>query len=102
MYDAVRDESGIIVNLASKEYAKCIEKYLTEDDLFLNITFCEEVRGKLVIKGNVRQDGARRNGTFYGRESHRAVGRDPEFDRLGYRFREDLSGETEYVFERVE
>ena len=32
LYEAVRDESGIIINLASKEYSKCIEKYLTPDD----------------------------------------------------------------------
>ncbi len=102
LYDAVRDESGIIVNLASKEYAKCIEKYLTDKDLFLNITFCEEVRGKLVTKGTYAKM-ARGEMVRYMAE-HR-VARPEEmqrFDRLGYRFRADLSGETEYVFERME
>lgn len=102
LYDAVRDESGIIVNLASKEYAKCIEKYLTDKDLFLNITFCEEVRGKLVTKGTYAKM-ARGEMVRYMAE-HRVAS--PEemqgFDRLGYRFRADLSGEREYVFERVE
>ena len=41
----------IIVNLASKEYAKCIEKYLSPEDKYLTITFCELAGGKLVTKG---------------------------------------------------
>ena len=32
LYESVRDDSGIIVNLASKEYSKCIEKYLSDRD----------------------------------------------------------------------
>ena len=28
LYKGVRDEKGIIINLASKEYSKCIERYL--------------------------------------------------------------------------
>ena len=42
LYDAVRDNSGIIINLASKEYSKCIEKYLTSKDTYITITFCEK------------------------------------------------------------
>ena len=51
LYEAVRDESGIIINLASKEYSKCIEKYLTPDDRYITITFCEKAGDKLVTKG---------------------------------------------------
>ena len=51
LYDAVRDESGIIINLASKEYAKCIENYLTDADRSITITFCEKSGDKLVTKG---------------------------------------------------
>ena len=29
LYRSVIDESRVIINLASKEYSKCIEKYLT-------------------------------------------------------------------------
>lgn len=102
LYDAVRDESGIIVNLASKEYAKCIEKYLTEDDLFLNITFCEEVRGKLVTKGTYAKMARGEMVRFMAENRVEQPEEIQKFDRLGYRFREDLSGETEHVFERTE
>ena len=42
IYDAVRDDDGIIINLASKEYAKCVEKYLEKDDKFITISFVEK------------------------------------------------------------
>ena len=58
IYKAVRDESGIIINLASKEYFKCVEKYLRPEDRFITITFVEMAKdkdgkdtGKLVTKG---------------------------------------------------
>ena len=41
LYKDVRDESGLIINLASKEYSKCIEKYLSSEDRYITITFCE-------------------------------------------------------------
>ncbi len=101
LYDAVRDESGIIVNLASKEYAKCIEKYLKSQDRYITITFCEKSGNKLVTKGTYAKM-ARGEMVRFMAENHVA---EPEemkhFDRLGYVFREELSTETEYIFERI-
>ena len=51
LYKVVRDGSRIIINLASKEYSRCIEKYLEGDDKYISVTFCEKVDGKLVTKG---------------------------------------------------
>ena len=41
LYDEVIDDSRIIINLASKEYSKCVEKYLTREDRYITITFVE-------------------------------------------------------------
>ena len=41
LYHSVIDDSRIIINLASKEYAKCIEKYLTPQDRYITVAFCE-------------------------------------------------------------
>ncbi len=35
LYRSVIDDSRIIINLASKEYSKCIEKYLTPQDRYI-------------------------------------------------------------------
>ena len=51
LYHSVIDDSRIIINLASKEYSKCIEKYLTPQDRYITIVFCELSGDKLVTKG---------------------------------------------------
>ena len=102
LYEEVRDEDGIIINLASKEYSKCIEKYLTDEDRFITCTFCEEVKEKMVQKATYAKM-ARGEMVRYMAEYNIEKPEDmKKFDCLGYRFREDLSTETEYVFERRE
>ena len=41
IYDAIIDDSHIIVNLASKEYSKAVEKYLSTKDKFITCTFAQ-------------------------------------------------------------
>ena len=48
IYKEVKDD--VIINLASKEYSKCIEDYLESDVRLINIDFVEEYKGKLVTK----------------------------------------------------
>ena len=51
LYCEVVDDSRIIVNLASKEYSKAIEKYLQPDDTYITCVFGELADGKIVQKG---------------------------------------------------
>lgn len=102
LYDEVRDESGIFINLASKEYAKCIEKYLTNKDTYIAVTFCEKSGGKYVTKGTYAKM-ARGEMVRYMAEMQIEKPEDiRKFNRLGYVFRADMSSDTEYVFERVD
>ena len=41
LYREVLDDSHIIINLASKEYSKCVEKYLLPKDRFITCIFGE-------------------------------------------------------------
>lgn len=101
LYDEVRDDSGIIINLASKEYAKCIEKYLAAGDTYITVTFCERSGGKLVTKGTYAKM-ARGEMVRYMAQMQIENPRDIRgFDRLGYIYRADMSSDTEYVFERI-
>lgn len=100
IYDGVRDDDGVIINLASKEYAKCVEKYLTDRDTYITVTFCEASGGKLVTKGTYAKM-ARGEMVRYMAEMQIKDPKDiKRFDRLGYAYREDLSSDLEYVFER--
>ena len=100
LYEEVCD-GGVIINLASKEYSKCIEKYLTPHDRYITINFYEKSGDKFVSKGTYAKM-ARGEMVRYMAELHIE---NPEeikkFDRMGYVYREDLSGEKEYVFVRL-
>lgn len=100
LYNAVRDESGIIINLASKEYAKCIEKYLSSEDAYITITFCEFSGAKLVTKGTYAKMARGEMVRFMAENSIENPEEIKNFDRLGYAYRDNLSSETEYIFER--
>lgn len=101
LYNQVIDESRIIINLASKEYSKCIEKYLTKEDTYITISFLEKSGDKLVTKGTYAKM-ARGEMVRYMAENHIDNPIDiKKFDRLGYVYRDNLSSHTEYVFERI-
>ena len=102
LYREVLDSSRIIINLSSKEYSKCIEKYLQPDDRYITCVFGEPEKGKIVQKG-VYAKMARGEMVRY--MAANAITEPEEikaFDWSGYRFQEDLSSDKEYVFVRTE
>ena len=94
------DDSRIIINLASKEYSKCIEKYLTSKDRYITITFCEMSGDKMVTKGTYAKMARGEMVRFIAENNIENPVEIQKFDRLGYSFRSDLSSDSEYVFER--
>ncbi len=101
LYDEIIDESKIIINLASKEYSKCIEKYLKEDDAYITITFGEMVKGKLVTKGTYAKMARGEMVRFMAENQIEDPEEIKKFNRLGYVYRDALSGNKEIVFEKV-
>ena len=100
LYRSVIDGDRVMINLASKEYSKCIEKYLSDKDQYITVTFCERSGDKLVTKGTYAKM-ARGEMVRYMAEKKIENPTDiQKFDRLGYTFRGDLSSESRYVFER--
>ena len=100
LYHSVIDDSRIIINLASKEYAKCIEKYLTPQDRYITVAFCELSGDKMVTKGTYAKMARGEMVRFMAENNIDNPIEIQKFDRLGYFFRSDLSSDTEYVFER--
>ena len=101
LYNSVRDDSGIIINLASKEYSKCIEKYLSAKDRFITITFCEKAGDKLVTKGTYAKMARGDMVRFMAENNIEDPIEITRYNRMGYFFREDISSENEFVFERI-
>lgn len=88
----------VILNLASKEYSRCIENYVTKEDRWVTVEFGQAVGGKVKQKGTLAKM-ARGEMVRYLAE-HGIT--DPKgmkgFCRLGFAYSEELSGENRYVF----
>lgn len=98
LYDEVSDGSGVIINLASKEYSRCIETYLKPYDRFITCVFGELEKGKVVQKG-VYAKMARGQMVRLMAENHVQQPEEmKEFDVLGYQFDRQRSDETNFVF----
>lgn len=98
IYREIRDESGIIINLASKEYSKCIEGYLQKEDKLITCVFGELKDGKVIQKGTQAKMARGEMVRFMAENCIEQPKDIKTFDRLEYSFREELSDESEYVF----
>ena len=92
------DGDHLILNLASKEYSKCIEKYLGENNLFVTCVFGEEIDGKVVQKGTLAKMARGEMVRFLAENEIDSLEGVKNFHGLGYEFSEELSGEKEYIF----
>lgn len=102
IYRKVRDDSGVIINLASKEYSKCIEKYLQPGDRYITCIFGEPEGGKVVQKGvyakMARGEMVRFMAGIHAEEPEQVKA----FNWRGYHFDQERSSDLEYVFIRTE
>ena len=98
LYEEVVDDSHVIVNLASKEYAKCIEPYLKPEDRFISCVFGELSGGKVVQKGVYAKMTRGEMVRFMAEKRLKKKKKMKAFDRLGYQFCEERSTESEFVF----
>ena len=101
IYEAVRDEDGVIINLAAKEYSKCVERYITGQDTYITVTFCETYKGKLVTKPTYAKMARGEMVRYMAEMQIKNPVEIKKFDRLGYVYQDDLSSDLEYVFERI-
>ena len=101
LYDQIRDESGIFLNLASREYYKCIEPYLTPEDRFITCTFGEMVGGKLRQKATFAKMARGEMVRFLAETQADRPEAMQDFKELDFHFRKDLSTDREYIFERI-
>ena len=91
-------EDRVILNLASKEYSKCISKYRTEDIRMVTCVFGELIDGKVKEKGTFAKMARGEMVRFLAEIRAEDVEQVKGFDRLGYRYREDYSDEKLLVF----
>ena len=100
LYQEVLDESRIIINLASKEYSRCVERYLKPDDMYITCIFGEMERGRCVQKGVYAKMARGEMVRYMAVHNIENPEEMKHFNVLGYAFSEELSSGREYVFLR--
>ena len=107
IYRELVREDRTIVNLASKEYSKAVEAYLEPDVHFINVVFgCMETdkkgNPKIKVKGTEAKMARGEMVRFLAERGAGAPEAMLEFDRLGYRYRSELSDQDNYTFIKEE
>ena len=102
LYREVAEEGEVIINLASKEYSRCIEKYLTPEDTYITCVFGERKDRKIIQKGTQAKMARGEMVRYMAGHNVENAEDIKQFRGLGYRFQEELSSEEEYVFLKEE
>lgn len=98
LYQEVLDDSRIIINLASKEYSKCIENYLCPEDRLITCIFGEWKDGKVIQKGTQAKMARGEMVRFMAEHAVEEPEEMKKFHRQGYFYIQELSSEKEMVF----
>lgn len=93
-------ETSLVLNLASKEYSKCISAYLSDfpEKRFVTCVFGELSGDRVVEKGTLAKMARGEMVRFLAEQQADSLETVKAFDRLGYRFWEERSSEDRLVF----
>lgn len=98
IYGNILDGDGIVINLASKEYSRCIEHYLKPDDIFVTCVFGELKEGKIIQKGTLAKMARGEMVRYMAENNVTDLDGLKEFTGLGYQYQKDISKERDYIF----
>ena len=98
IYDIVSKDTNLIINLASKEYSKCIERYLTKEVSLVTCVFGELVDGKVKEKGTYAKMARGEMVRYMAEHKVESLEQLKEFHRLGYRYHKEVSNEKTMIF----
>ena len=98
IYKEVTKESMLIINLASNEYSKTIEKFLDHNIRYITCSFKVNKGGKLKVESTQAKMARGRMVNYIVKNRIEDATKLKEFDLDGYVYSEELSNENEYVF----
>lgn len=98
IYRELTQADTTILNLASAEYSKTIEKYLTDGIDYVNCLFGELINGRVIEKGVYVKMARGEMVRFMAERAIKDLEQIKEFSRLGFEYREQLSDNTTFVF----
>ena len=98
LYRELTREDRTILNLASKEYSKAIEKYLEKDVRYITCIFGEHIQGKIKVKATKAKMARGEMVRWLSENQIEEPEEIKNFHSLNYTFREEYSSEREFVF----
>ncbi len=98
LYQSLLDDDRIIINLASKEYSQCIEKYLEPRDRFITIEFGELLDGKVKQKGTLAKIARGEMVRFMAENKVTDLNGIKDFCEHGFIYSKEFSTDIKYVF----
>ena len=96
--DRLQEETSCIVDLASKEYSRCISRYRKMGTRWITCVFGEEHEGKIVEKGVLCKMARGEMVRYLAEKRVKAPEGMKEFSQLNYRYAPEYSDESTYVF----
>ena len=96
--DALFEEDPFILNLASKEYSKCISRYLRQDIRFITCVFAELIGDKVVEKGTLAKMARGEMVRYLAKNQVEDMEGIKGFSQLGYHFSQKYSDADTLVF----
>jgi cytoplasmic iron level regulating protein YaaA (DUF328/UPF0246 family) len=100
IYKNLVKKDRVILNLASKEYSKCVEAYLSPKDCFITCVFGELSKGKVIQKGTIAKMARGEMVRFLAENQIDNPEDVKRFSELSYEYNKELSSDKEYVFIR--
>lgn len=98
LFKKLYEDTDIVLNLASKEYSKCIENYLSDKLQFISCTFGEYKEGKIITKGTLAKMARGEMIRYMTEEKIETLSEIKNFNRLGYTYNEEKSNNKNMVF----
>lgn len=98
LYKEISRETDWILNLASKEYSKCIEKYLDGNIPYITCVFGVRKNGRIIQKATLAKMARGEMVRYLAENRVTAPEEIKKFTGLGFIYQEASSTETVYVF----
>lgn len=98
IYKEIFKDNDIVLNLASKEYSECVERYIKNGDKFITCLFYENVNGKFKQKATLAKMARGSMVRFLAENNIDNTDDIKKFNDFGFSFNNDMSSEDRLVF----
>jgi cytoplasmic iron level regulating protein YaaA (DUF328/UPF0246 family) len=98
LYEALEFDKGPVINLASKEYSKCLTPYLKPKDQLIEVSFSHIIDGKLKVKATLAKMARGEMVRYLAENNITTIEEVKNFDHPHYKYSKEHSDLSKIVF----